>query len=212
MTNPSTFPASITIRVKNISKKYGNNRVFRKLSYDFEQGKKYAISGPNGSGKSTLLKVIAGIITPDEGNVQFNLGEKTIIYDELYKQVTFCAPYMELPEELTLSELLKFHTRLRKLNIMPEQFRQELELESSKEIRNFSSGMKQRLKLALAFYTDSTVILLDEPTANLDKHWIGWYFETVQKISADKLLVVSSNIPEEYSFCDSVLDLNNYKL
>ncbi len=182
------------------------------MTYDFEQGGKYAISGANGSGKSTLLKIIAGIITPNQGSIGFKQAGKTLLYGDISKQVSYCAPYMDLPEELTVSELLNFHCSLRKLIISKEQFTELLELEADKEIRNYSSGMKQRLKLGLAFYTESSILLLDEPTATLDKHWIDWYFDKIEKLSAGKMLVISSNIPEEYQFCPFILDLGKYKI
>ncbi len=117
---------------------------------------------------------------------------------------------LELPDELTLIELLNFHESQRKLTINRQQFMDAVQLEPDKEIRNYSSGMKQRLKLALAFYTDSKIILLDEPTATLDQHWTEWYLKLVSELLTDRLVVISSNVPAEYSFCDSVLDIEPY--
>lgn len=114
---------------------------------------------------------------------------------------------MDLPDELNINELLKFHQSLRKLTSPENALIAELQLEPTKEIRNYSSGMKQRLKLALAFYSESSVVLLDEPTATLDEHWTQWYLKKVQEISSDKLVIISSNIPAEYSFCEVVVKL-----
>ena len=189
-----------SIQLKNVSKKFGNVWIFKNVTMAFGPGKKYAITGPNGSGKSTLLKIIAGIITPNQGEVSFG-------FEDISREISFCAPYLELPEELTLHEILAFHQNLRKLNVSTEKFIETMQLDAHKEIRNYSSGMKQRIKLALALYTDSKVILLDEPTANLDEHWTKWYLTEIQQVAAHRLVVICSNIKEEYSFCDEVFNV-----
>jgi ABC-type multidrug transport system ATPase subunit len=192
------------ISLKGVSKKFGSNWIFKEVNADFEAGKKYAIVGPNGSGKSTLLKVLAGIITPNSGTVKF-------AFDDIYKHVSFTAPYMDLPEELSLNELFQFHEHIRELSISRQAFMDEVQLEGDKEIRNYSSGMKQRLKLAFAFFTKSEILLLDEPSATLDEHWNNWYHKTVQAVEKDRLVIISSNIPAEYAFCDSTLDIETFK-
>jgi ABC-type multidrug transport system ATPase subunit len=192
------------ITLNGVSKKFGNNWIFKNITAQFEAGEKYAVTGENGSGKSTLLKVLAGIITPNAGTVQF-------AFEDVYKHVSFTAPYMDLPEELSLNELFRFHESIRKLSISKEAFMDEVQLEDGKEIRNYSSGMKQRLKLALAFFTESDVLLLDEPSATLDEQWNNWYLKTVQMVNPNRLVIISSNIPAEYAFCDSVLNIAEFK-
>lgn len=192
------------ITLNGVSKKFGNNWIFKNVNAQFESGKKYAVVGANGSGKSTLLKVLAGIITPNQGTVQFG-------FSDVFQHISFSAPYMDLPEELTLNELFRFHENIRKLNISRQAFMDEVQLEGDKEIRNYSSGMKQRLKLALAFFTESRILLLDEPSATLDEHWNNWYLKTVQQVNPERLVIISSNISAEYAFCDSVLDIGRFK-
>ena len=118
---------------------------------------------------------------------------------------------MDLPEELTLNELFKFHENIRRLSISRQAFMDEVQLEGDKEIRNYSSGMKQRLKLAFAFFTESKILLLDEPSATLDEHWNNWYLKTVQQVDSTRLVIISSNIPTEYAFCDETLDIGQFK-
>lgn len=178
---------------------------------DLQHGQSYAITGANGSGKSTLLKVIAGILTPNTGDVKCKVGEKSLAPEDLYKHITYCAPYQELPEELTLAELLSFHQSLRELTIPAKQIIDILQIEPDKEIRNYSSGMKQRVKLALAFYTKTEAIFLDEPTNTLDEHWSNWYFTEVQHCAKDKLLVISSNHAPEYNFCNHTFSIAHFK-
>lgn len=178
---------------------------------DLHSGKSYAITGANGSGKSTLLKVIAGILTPNQGELKCTLEGKGTAAEDIYKHITYCAPYQELPDEMTLVELLNFHQQLRKLTIPAKQIIDMLGIEPDKEIRNYSSGMKQRVKLALAFYTETAAIFLDEPTNTLDEHWANWYFTEVQNAAKGRLLVISSNHQPEYSFCDEVVSIAAYK-
>ena len=207
----SASTSRLTIRLNEVSKKFGSVWIFKGISARFETGKKYAITGANGSGKSTLLKIIAGIITPNAGAIKLEMNGSDLDILQLYKEVSYCAPYLELPEELTLAELLVFHEGLRKLNISSAELIKLLQLDPDKEIRNYSSGMKQRLKLALAFYTEAKVLLLDEPTANLDEHWTNWYLQLMQKPMPEKLVIICSNLHAEYSFCDSVLNIDSFK-
>jgi len=197
-------PSNTLITLNNVSKKFGNIWIFKGITAEFSAGKKYAITGANGSGKSTLLKVLAGIITPNSGEVKF-------AFEDVYRHISFSAPYMDLPEELTLNELFKFHENIRRLSISRQAFMDEVQLEGDKEIRNYSSGMKQRLKLAFAFFTESKILLLDEPSATLDEHWNNWYLKTVQQVDSTRLVIISSNIPAEYAFCDETLDIGQFK-
>jgi len=200
----NTSQSTTLISLYNVSKKFGSNWIFKGVTADFSAGKKYAITGVNGSGKSTLLKVLAGIITPNTGEVKF-------AFEDVYQHISFSAPYMDLPEELTLNELFKFHENIRRLSISRQEFMDEVQLEGDKEIRNYSSGMKQRLKLAFAFFTESKIMLLDEPSATLDEHWNNWYLKTVQQVAPERLVIISSNIPAEYVFCDETLDVGAFK-
>ena len=199
-----TGQSNILITLNNVSKKFGNIWIFKGVTAEFVAGRKYAITGANGSGKSTLLKVLAGIITPNSGEIKF-------AFEDIYQHISFSAPYMDLPEELTLNELFKFHENIRRLSISRQAFMNEVQLEGNKEIRNYSSGMKQRLKLAFALFTESKILLLDEPSATLDEHWNNWYLKTVQLIAGNKLVIISSNIPAEYAFCDTTLDIGQFK-
>jgi ABC-type multidrug transport system ATPase subunit len=86
-----------------------------------------------------------------------------------------------------------------------------LENDTSKQIRNFSSGMKQRLKISLALLADVPVILLDEPTTNLDRQGFEWYLDLIKKFSGNRLLIISSNLEREYDFCDERIDVMKFK-
>mgnify|MGYP001079560133 CR=1 FL=1 len=198
------------IDLKNISKRFNQELIFKNLSYSFETGKKYAITGPNGSGKSTLLQVISGYTRPSEGELLYGAG--AIEVEEAYKNLSIAAPYLELVEEFTLNEAIDFHFKFKAPLLSKAEFLDVSYLNNAKDkqVSKFSSGMKQRLKLALAFYSDCPILLLDEPTTNLDKQGAKWYQDQIEKVN-DKTIIIASNQPNEYTFCSEVIDITAFK-
>ena len=192
-------------------KRFNKDWVFQSLNVDFEQGQHYALIGNNGSGKSTLLQVIAGFTNLSKGTIEWNGADSQSIYD----QISIAAPYLELVEELTTLEHFEFHAKFKSLteNISIQEMIQLIGLEKSthKQIRYFSSGMKQRLKLALAIFSTSPILLLDEPCSNLDKEGYALYKQLIQQYAMQKLIIVGSNDPEEYAFCTQQINLMDYK-
>lgn len=207
----------MNITLQNLGRRYNREWIFRHVDYTFSFGKRYAILGPNGSGKSTLLKVISGSLAPSEGEIVYeNIHARPIPTEDVYQQLTIAAPYMELVEEFTLRELIAFHFKFK--SYLPgfdlEEVVRTLYLEKAldKEIRFFSSGMKQRVKLALACCSSGSIVLLDEPMSNLDTAGEDWYLSLVEHtIGADRILIIASNQEKEYAFCDEQIDINSYK-
>ncbi len=205
----------MTISLDNTGKRYNREWIFRHCTYQFEQGKKYAITGPNGSGKSTLLQVIAGATLHNEGTVEYKDGQQATNNEQHYTFISIAAPYLELIEEMTATEMLEFHSKFKPF--LPAQSIADilktvgLENGANKQIRYFSSGMKQRLKLAQAFFSNTPVLLLDEPTTNLDAEGIALYRSLVASFTKERLVVVSSNDKQEYDFCEEVVQISNYK-
>jgi len=192
-------------------KRFNKDWVFQSLNVDFVQGQHYALIGNNGSGKSTLLQVIAGFTNLSKGTIEWNGADSQSIYD----QISIAAPYLELVEELTTLEHFEFHAKFKSLteNISIQEMIQLIGLEKSthKQIRYFSSGMKQRLKLALAIFSTTPILLLDEPCSNLDKEGYALYKQLIQQYAMQKLIIVGSNDPEEYAFCTQQINLMDYK-
>lgn len=201
------------ISLENVGKRFNREWIFRHFNYTFLAGKKYAVTGANGSGKSTLLQVISGSLTYNEGTIAAKNDEQTIPAEQFYKNVSIAAPYLELIEEMTAKEILAFHAQFKTLSLSTPEILKIVGLATAidKQLRYYSSGMKQRLKLAQAFFTTSPIILLDEPTTNLDEDGIALYHQLVCDYTKEKLLIVSSNDKQEYSFCDQVITLSNYK-
>lgn len=205
----------MTIQLQNAGKRFRLDWIFRGLDYTFRAGERYAVLGPNGSGKSTLLKVLSGHLTPSKGKVVFEHAGTPVEPDAVYRHISYAAPYIELIEEFTLEEALKFHAGLKPLlpGFNPAKLYELLALPRArtKEIRFFSSGMKQRVKLALAICTATPVLLLDEPATNLDTQGVAWYKNLVAEYAAGRLVVIASNDPHDADFCPVHLNILDYK-
>jgi len=194
------------IRLFNIGKKFRDQWIFRGIDLELTTGDRLVINGLNGSGKSTLLQLIAGYVSPTEGKLVYSNGESQISPDKYYKHISFAAPYLELIEQFTLKENVDFFRRHKPLKdgLMTDELIRLAGLTASdnKLVRDFSSGMKQRIRLALALFADTPLILLDEPLSNLDKAGYEWYRRVTSEISPDKIIIVCSNqVSEESYFC-----------
>lgn len=201
------------ITLTNTGKRYNREWIFRHFNYEFLAGRRYAITGSNGSGKSTLLQVIAGALTHNEGSVEMKKGDQPVVEENCYRHISLAAPYLELIEEMTANECLDFHHQFKPLSVSKEEILAVISLEKAahKQIRYYSSGMKQRLKLAQAFFCDTPILLLDEPTTNLDAEGIALYQQLITNHTYNKLIIVSSNDPQEYRFCEEVIAIGDYK-
>lgn len=205
----------LKIHLNEASKRFQYEWIFKNLSLQLTQGDALAITGGNGSGKSTLLKCISGAIPISSGKIIFEVAGAEISESDWYKSLSISAPYLELPEEFSLLEVINFHFRFKQpLNrIQSKELIEILYLgeHSAKPVSQFSSGMKQRLKLGLALFSDVPLVLLDEPTSNLDKKGIAWYSDLVAAYRHDRILIVCSNEPREYEFCNQKLALEDFK-
>jgi len=206
----------LQITVENIGKKFVREWIFRNASFELLSGQTYTFVGPNGSGKSTLLQLLTGLFPASEGVIRYiDHTDKEVDTDDWYKHIVIAAPYLELVEEFTLREMVEFHTKFKPLKnkISIAEFEDMIQLShaSSKLIRHFSSGMKQRLKLGLAFLSDVPVIFLDEPTTNLDAQGFQWYLDNVMLHTQDQLVLLGSNVKQEYEFCENIISVSAFK-
>lgn len=205
----------VTLTAEKLSKRFNTEWLFRDFNYSFQQGKTYAITGPNGSGKSTLLQILWGQLPPTSGTLRYELHGKAVDVENVFQHVAIAAPYMDLVDEFTLKEMVEFHFRLKPIlpGYSPEQVLSEMNLPGAinKAIGNFSSGMKQRLKLGLAFYSDVPVLFLDEPGTNLDQKSFTWYLNLLNTLSKDRLILIASNNKEEFAGFAEILEISDFK-
>ena len=196
-------------------KRFNRDWIFRNIDFEFLSGKSYAITGPNGSGKSTLLQCISGGMEFNSGEFSAFINETAVATENLHRHVSIVAPYLEVIEEMTASEFLQFHGSFKHylpgISVIEILRTVELEKSAHKQIRYFSSGMKQRIKLAQAVFTNTPLLLLDEPCTNLDATGYKLYHSLITTYCKDKTIIVSSNDAEEYSFCDTKINIEEYK-
>lgn len=203
------------IKLSGAGKRFNREWIFRNADLEFLSGVSYAITGPNGSGKSTLLQSIAGMLHLSEGDIRYSDANSIIPSEKAFHYISFCAPYLEVIEEMTLVEFLDFHFQFKHyLEGMNSQKVIEaigLQAAAHKQIRYYSSGMKQRVRLAQAIFTDTPAVLLDEPCSNLDVQGIELYHSLIQKYCKDRLVIVCSNDEVEYSFCEERIPVTGFK-
>lgn len=217
------------ISLTNAGKRFNREWIFRGATVNFTPGNAYAITGPNGSGKSTFLQALGGMLQLSEGGIRYEdeerktegRGQKAegggqkLSEENAYRQISLCAPYMEVIEEMTLTEFLDFHRQFKPLlpSFNPGKIIAEVGLGAAadKQIRYYSSGMKQRVKLAQAVFSDTAVVLLDEPCSNLDTKGIDLYHSLVRDYCKDRLVIVCSNDETEYGFCNETLSVLSFK-
>lgn len=203
------------INVEKLGKRFNREWIFKDLTYKFSPDHTYAITGPNGSGKSTLLQVLWGQMIPSTGKIVFEESGKVIDPAEHYMRVSIATPYMDLVDEFTLREMIDFHFRFKQVRggLSTEALLDVIELAHAKDktINQFSSGMKQRLKLGLAFYSACKALYLDEPTTNLDKKSIEWYQDQREQVPVGTLVFIASNQEHEYPSTAQKIDILTYK-
>ena len=206
----------LSIHLNNVGKKFRREWIFRKLNYDIQPCQKLAILGGNGSGKSTLLQILSGFIASSEGTVTYVLENETLTNETVHRYISLASPYLQVIEDFTLIEMVE-HTKVFKpfhKSISTTEFIELIQLPqaSNKYIREFSSGMKQRLKLGLAILSETPLLLLDEPLSNLDQAGIQWYKSMMDTYATSRTVIVCSNaISNEYYFCDTTVNVMDYK-
>jgi len=225
------------INLNNIGKRYHLDWIFRNINFEFRTGEPCVIIGPNGSGKSTLLQIVSGLVIPNEGTIVYSMEDNIIPVEQVFRHFSIATPYIDLIEDFTLAEIIEFHFKFKKyigagLQIQHndkqilnndkqiqhseiiEQVIEIIDLKKSKNkhLKYYSSGMKQRVKLALAILSDTPLLLLDEPTSNLDKKGMEWYRGLIDKYAMNRLVIVCSNNQSvEFDFCKQKIDIADFK-
>jgi ABC-type multidrug transport system ATPase subunit len=201
--------------VKDLGKRFNREWIFKNLNYTFTAGNIYAVTGPNGSGKSTLLQVLWGQLPQSTGELSYPHSTGEIPVEEIFRHLCIATPYLDLIEEFTLREHLQFHFRLKRSRegMQVDDILDKLMLQPAKDkhIADFSSGMKQRVKLGLAFFTDADLVFLDEPTTNLDAETKHWYHVQLSRLPSHSTIFIASNQPDEYPANATIINILDYK-
>ena len=202
------------IRLEGVGKKYVRRWIFQDLTYDIAQGARLGITGYNGSGKSTLLRIITGAMPPSSGTVHYEAGGQLIKDDRVFSHMMFASPYTDMVEEMSIAECLRFHASFRQMRpgIDLELLLQKLGSQFDRDayIKTFSSGMKQRLKLAMAILTQTDVLILDEPTSNLDEQGKAWYQELLEEVDEATTLIIASNESSDMAICSQFIHIPDH--
>ncbi|WP_118972487.1 ABC transporter ATP-binding protein [Taibaiella koreensis] len=205
----------MTISLNQVSKRYQNHWVFKGLSYTFEAGRQYALLGANGSGKSTLLRIVGGMQHASKGQITYSANGQAVAPEKIFSSISYCAPGMDLVEEMVLTEFLRFHFTFKRMlpsfSIASIIEHMGLKAAAHKQLHEYSSGMKQRVKLAQAFFCDSPVLLLDEPCSNLDGKGVEMYSQWLRTYGKDRLVIIASNDEREYEGVSATLSIEDYK-
>lgn len=204
------------IALNGVAKQFSREKVFHGVDHVFGPGSRTALLGPNGSGKSTLLQVVAGALVPTAGQVEHSLAGRVVQEEKVYRLVSIASPYLDLYDDLALREAITVHGRFKPFlaGIKPKDVAQKAYLEShwEKPVSHFSSGMKMRLKLALAILSDTPLLLLDEPASNLDAEGIAWFRQLLLDHLGHRTLLVASNRQAEETFaCTGHVEIGRWK-
>lgn len=207
----------MNVHLENIGKRFEREWIFRKVALTFTTDSITGIVGPNGSGKSTLLQCISGFLTTSEGNIQYqNKAGEDVSVEQIYRQVSIAAPYLDQEEWLTFREAVKIQSQFKPFRnqLTPQEVieRSGLEHAADKFIRQFSSGMKQRVRLSLAILAQGELLLLDEPLSNLDQAGTQWFLDLLSEESKGRTIVICSNHhSDELALAQRKVDISQFK-
>lgn len=204
------------IVVDQISKKFSRRTVLSGVTFRVQPGAVFGITGRNGSGKSTLMKIIAGLISPTGGSVEFQNAAGVVAPEQVYREIGYAAPYIAMYDEFNALENLRLFARIRSLPFDREKASALLEsiglpTDRHDPVKTYSSGMMQRMRLAFATMHNPGFLFLDEPTSNLDEDGARVVHEIVARYKQDSCVIVASNDSSDLAMCDEVYSLDGTK-
>jgi ABC-type multidrug transport system ATPase subunit len=205
-----------SVEAVDLNKSFGRRLIFNDLQFKFDKSGVYGISGPNGSGKSTLVKIIAGIIGASKGKIIHKLNDKEIIEEHLHDYIGFVSPYLVLYEEFSTYENLSLFAKIRGISFDKERvdyllnkfllFKRKDDL-----LKTYSSGMKQRVKFIFALMHSPQLLILDEPTSNLDDEGKNSVYELVKEEGQKNIVLIASNEKHDLEVCSDIVYLEKFK-
>ncbi|MBE0551572.1 MAG: ABC transporter ATP-binding protein [Ignavibacterium sp.] len=205
-----------SVEAVDLNKSFGRRLIFNDLHFKFDKAGVYGISGPSGSGKSTLVKIIAGIIGASKGKIVHKLSDKEIIEEHLHDYIGFVSPYLVLYEEFSTYENMKLFVQIRGVKFNQERvdyllnkfllFKRKDDL-----LKTYSSGMKQRVKFIFALMHSPQLLILDEPTSNLDDEGKNSVYELISEEGQKNIVLIASNEKNDLQLCSEIVYLEKFK-
>ena len=198
---------------ENLSKNFAEKAIFKNINFEVDTASCLAILGPNGSGKTTLMRILSNLLRPSAGRVRYLDGEKEFKAEEVYRQIGFLGPYLELYQDLTAEENLSFFSRIRGLHNHQQRvanLMQQFGLKGREKdaLKTYSSGMQQRLKYVFALLHEPQVLFVDEPRSNLDEKGIATVYEVLESYKKSHLLIMATNDSEDLKLADAKVWVN----
>ncbi len=209
-----------TLRVMNLTKKFGEFTAVDNISFSATQGEVVGFLGPNGAGKSTTMKMITGFLTPTDGTAYicgYDISEQPVEAKKLFGYLPEGAPGYS---DMTVKQFINFIAEIRGISKVAKEFKineviNKVNLQSvlHKRIDTLSKGFKRRVGLAQALIHDPSVLILDEPTDGLDPNQKREMRKLITDMAQDKVIILSTHILEEVeAVCDRVLVVASGKL
>lgn len=201
----------LSLQIAQLAHEYDEREVFRCVDFTYD-GACLAVTGPNGSGKSTLLRIIAGILTPAYGEVKISMDGSLIARDSLRNITGMVAPDICLYSELTTKENLEFLLKVRSCRTSKNRISEVIELvglenRANDPVRELSTGLRQRANFAAALVHKPNLLLLDEPSSNLDDDGIKMVYSVIEMQREFGMVVLATNSPAEAEIADMRLDI-----
>ncbi|MGE5402009.1 MAG: ABC transporter ATP-binding protein [Ignavibacteriales bacterium] len=208
--------SSYKLTAEAVTKTFGRRLIFKEINFSFQDTGIYGIAGHNGSGKSTLVKIITGILSPTKGTIVHQLDGQKIPLEKLHDQIGFVAPYLVLYDEFSAEENLRHFANIRGIDYdskRAEYLLNEFKLYDRRldEVKAYSSGMKQRLKFIFAMMHSPKLLVLDEPTSNLDNLGKETVYRLIKSEAASSVVLIASNEESDLALCQEVIQLEKYK-
>jgi len=208
----------VSISVKNVTKKYGDQNALDGISFEIPKGEIVGFLGPNGAGKSTTMKIITCFIPQTNGEVKvcgLDVNDDPI---KVKRKVGYLPEHNPLYLDMYVKEYLLFLARLHKVKNKKERVKEMiisvgLEKEQHKKIGALSKGYRQRVGLAQAMLHDPEVLVLDEPTSGLDPNQLVEIRELIKTFGKEKTVLLSTHIMQEVeAICDRIIIINDGKI
>lgn len=203
-----------TFSIESVSKEFNRRVIFKDISFSLSRGDSLAVTGRNGSGKSTLAKILCGLLTPTKGKISLYMNEKEIPAADIHRHIGLVSPYITMYDEFSGMENLLVFAHIRNLGSAadgdPERLLRQFGIYERRndEVRTYSSGMKQRLKYAAAMLHHPEILILDEPTANLDEEGAATVHKLMRAQTGVGILIIATNDAKDLKFAVHNIDLN----